>query len=274
MDMEFACHTWGFTDVTLPEALATIARLGFRCVDIGSGANFNAARAAENPRRMAAEIRADLDTFNLRVSDLYVLLPRISLADEPRRERELELFRALVPFAVALESPGITLSAGLAHPADDAAAFERTAAALRQMTAQGMDAGLRVSIEPHVDSMAQTPEAAQLLLEAVPGLEITLDWAQMICQSVPLEQAKTLLPRTRHMHIRQAKPGALQTPFEDGALELTAIVKAAQDAHYNGALCVELMLTSGWHGTQPVNVVRESLRLRAALKAARDAAAG
>lgn len=269
--MEFACHTWGFTDLTLPEALATIARLGFRCADIGSGTNLNAARAAENPRRMASEIQADLETFNLQVSDLYLLLPRISLADEARRDRELELFRALVPFAAALEAPGITLSPGLAHPADDAAALERTAAALRQMVEQGKAADLRVSIEPHVDSMAQTPEAALKLLEAVPGLEITLDWAQMICQNIPLKQAAALLPHTRHMHIRQAKNGALQTPFAEGTLDLAAVVQAAQDAEYDGAMCVELMLTPGWHGTQPVNVIQESLRLRDALKAARDA---
>ncbi len=139
------------------------------------------------------------------------------------------------------------------------------------MLAQGQEADLRVSIEPHVDSMAQTPEAAQKLLEAVPGLEITLDWAQMIAQSVTLEQAKTLLPRTRHMHIRQAKAGVLQTPFEGGALDLTAVVNAALAAGYDGTLCVELMLTTGWHGTQAVNPVQESLRLRDALKAARDA---
>ena len=39
----------------------------------------------------------------------------------------------------------------------------------------------------------------------------------------------------------------------------------------DGVLCVELMLTTGWHGTQAVNPVRESLRLRDVLKAARDA---
>src|SRR5690606_16812592 len=128
--IEFSCHTWAFNDLTLPEALGTIARLGFRYVDIGSGPNLNAANAARNPRRAAAEIRDDLQTFNLRLSDVYIMLPRISLADDERRDKDIDLFKSLVPFAAALETPGITVSSGLAHP-DDEAAFERTAESLR-----------------------------------------------------------------------------------------------------------------------------------------------
>ncbi len=36
--IEFACHTWTFNDLTVPEALGTIARLGFRYADIGFAA--------------------------------------------------------------------------------------------------------------------------------------------------------------------------------------------------------------------------------------------
>ena len=78
--LEFSCHTWAFSDLTLPEALGTIARLGFRYADIGSGSNLNTQRAAEHPRKEAADIQADLKLFNLKVGDLYLLLPRISLA--------------------------------------------------------------------------------------------------------------------------------------------------------------------------------------------------
>src|SRR6187549_3830331 len=100
--LEFACHTWAFNDLILPEALGTIARMGFRYVDIGSGAHINSQRAAADPRKEAADIRSDLEAFNLDVSDLYLMLPRISLADEDRRRKEIDLYKALVPFAQAL----------------------------------------------------------------------------------------------------------------------------------------------------------------------------
>ncbi|MCS7070319.1 MAG: sugar phosphate isomerase/epimerase, partial [Anaerolinea sp.] len=221
----FSCHTWSFPDLTLPEAFGLIARLGFRQVDIGSGAALNAARAATDPARLAADLRADLEAFNLHVSDLYLMLPRISLAataeDAERRARELELFRALIPFALELGVNGITVSPGLAPPPDappiqppsgsqpispaeagapaaSAAefAFNRAADALRAMLETARSSGLRLSIEPHLDSIAPTPAQALRLIEAVPGLAITLDWAELACQNVPLDEIARLLPHT------------------------------------------------------------------------------
>lgn len=267
--LDFSCHTWGFTDLTLPEALGTMARLGFRYVDIGSGANFNAARAAANPRKAALEIRADLDLFDLQVSDVYLLLPRISSADE-RRQRELDLYHALVPFAVELGTPGITLSPGLPQPDDETGAVERAAAALRDMVAQGTDAGLRVSIEPHLDSLAATPEAALQLVNDVPGLALTVDWAHLVCQGIPHETILTLLPHAQHIQLRQAARGRLQTPFEQGEIDLPRVVADMLAAGYDGRLCVEVLQTPGWHGLIAVNSMRECARLRDELRAARD----
>src|SRR5688500_11571193 len=156
--IEFACHTWAFNDLTLAEALGTIARLGFRYADIGSGPNLNAANAARSPRRAAADIREDLETFNLKLSDLYIMLPRVSLPEDDRREKDVDLFKSLVPFAAALEVPGMTVSPGLGQA--DEGAFERTADSLKAMVEAAQAEGIAVSIEPHMDSMAQTPDAA------------------------------------------------------------------------------------------------------------------
>jgi sugar phosphate isomerase/epimerase len=268
--LEFACHTWAFTDLTLPEALGTIARLGFRYVDIGSGSNVNANRAAENPRRAAADIRADLEQFNLKVSDLYILLPRISVADEPRRTRELELFKALLPFAVELGAPGITVSPGLAHPAADTAAYDRAVDALRTMAAAARTLGLRLSIEPHLDSMASTPEMALKFLGDVPDLSLTLDWAHFACQGIPHEQIAALLPKARHLHLRQAAPDKLQTPFEMGTIDFRRVLADAVAAGYDGKVCIEYMNTPGWHGMVAVNAARESARLRDTLRDLRN----
>ncbi len=267
--IEFSCHTWAFNDLTLPEALGTIARMGFRWVDIGSGSNLNAARAAERPQAVAREILDDLATFNLSVADLYLMLPRISIDSEEKRQNEIALYKALLPFAKALGAPGITLSPGLAHPAEDGEAQDRTVAALREMVKTGKDAGLRVSIEPHLDSTAPTPEAALKLVQDVAGLEITLDWAQMICQGARDKDVLALLPHTRHVQVRQAARRKLQTHFDKGALELDTLWSALQDAHYTGKICVEYMKTVGWHGMVAVDAIAESVRMRDALYAIR-----
>jgi sugar phosphate isomerase/epimerase len=271
--LEFACHTWAFNDFTLPEALGTIARLGFRYVDIGSGANLNTQRAAENPRGAAQEIRDDLELFNLKISDLYLMLPRISLADEEKRQREIELFKSLMPFAVALGTPGITVSAGLAHPADDEEAPDRTVAALREMVKAGKESRLRISIEPHMDSMAQTPEQALKFINDVPGLMLTLDWAQLVCQDVFHDDIVKLLPHTAHIQIRQAARAQLQTPFDRGRIDIKKVVKDVLAAEYKGIMTVEYMNTPGWHGMVAVNAIQESSRMRDELRVARDALA-
>lgn len=268
--IEFACHTWAFNDLTLPEALGTIARLGFQHVDIGTGTNFNAARAAASPAQVAAEINDDLRAFNLQLSDLYLMLPRISLADEEKREKELELYRALLPFAAALHPPGITLSPGLMQSAEaDPEAETRTLDILREMTQQGKDAGLRVSIEPHLDSMAHTPEAALKWVEAVPGLELTLDWAHMVCQGIAQADIVALLPHTRHVQLRQAAKGRLQTPMDKGRIDTQQVMDDLRAAGYDGVVCVEYMNTPGWHGMMAVDTLAESVHLRDALRAAR-----
>ncbi|NWF69195.1 MAG: sugar phosphate isomerase/epimerase [Chloroflexi bacterium] len=270
--MHFSCHTWAFNDLTLAEALGTIARLGFRSVDIGSGAHLNAQRAAAEPRKFAAEIKSDLDAFNLDVSDLYLMLPRISLADDERRRKEIDLFKALLPFAQALGTPGITLSPGLAHTLEDSGAYGRARDALREMLEAGQKAGLRISIEPHMDSLTQTPAMTRQLLQDVPGLALTLDWAALVCQDVFHDEIAALLPQARHVQIRQAARAQLQTPFERGRIDIRRVAQALKDAAYTGVVCIKYLKGPGPHGLLEVNAIRESVSLRDALRAAAAAA--
>ena len=273
--MEFACHTWGFHDRSLTEALGIIARMGFRYVDLGTGPHLELNRIAKDPRGTASEIRQELTLFNLQLSDVYLMLPRISLADESKRTRDIELFKRLLPFVIALETPGVTLSPGLVHSEDDNEAMDRTAAALREMVAAAEAATpvtrLQVSIEPHMDSMAQTPEQAKAILDQVDGLQITLDWAQFVYADVFHDRIVSLLPSTRHVQIRQAARAQLQTPFDRGRIDVAKVVGALKEAGYDGVVCVEYMQTkSERHGLIDVDTVTEAVRLRDALRAARD----
>ncbi|MFQ3567036.1 MAG: sugar phosphate isomerase/epimerase [Aggregatilineales bacterium] len=273
----FSAHTWSFHDLTLLEAFGTIARLGFRWVDIGSGPNLNALKAAANPERAADEINADLALYDLAVSDLYLLLPRICSEDEERRSKERELFSALLPLAQAIRAPGITVSPGLATPTavDDApatAALDRAAESLRAMLAEAQAAGLRLSIEPHLDSIAPTPEQALALLAAVPGLELTLDWADLTYQNFTHEQIAALLPHARHLHIRQTARRQLQSTFERGRIDLRRFIDELIAANYTGTICIETLNMPGRHGAVKINPLIETVRLRDALRDLRDAA--
>jgi sugar phosphate isomerase/epimerase len=266
--MQIACHTWGFTDLTLSEALGTIARMGFRYVDIGSGQNLNAVKAAANPRRAAAEIAEDLLLYNLKLTDLYLMLPRISAPEDEKRQKDIDLFKSLLPFAAAIPASGITVSPGVAQPAEDEGAWARTVAALREMAAAAQEAGIALSVEPHMDSMAQTPAAALKLIDEVKGLQLTLDWAHLVCQDVFHDEIAKLIPYARHVQLRQAARKQLQTPFERGRIDIPRVITDLDAAGYAGTVCVELMNIPGWHGMMKVDPLKESMKLRDAIKAA------
>ncbi len=271
--MEITCHSWAFNDLTLPEALGTIARLGFRHVDLGTGPHLNPARAANPQTRhvVLRELRGDLEMFNLQLADMYLMLPRISVNDEKKRSTDIMLFKAMLPFAQAIRAAGITVSPGLVHPDDDEEAWERTASALREMQQAAQEAQIPLSIEPHLDSMAATPERALRLVEEVEGLQITLDIAHMACQGIKLKKFQDLLPHTRHVQIRQARRNKLQTPFEKGIIDLAEFIGALHDANYTGFLSIEYMQTVDWHGMQAVNSIVEVSRMRDELRTLREA---
>lgn len=271
--MEITCHSWAFNDLTLPEALGTIARLGFRYVDLGTGPHLNPARAANPQTRQAVlrELHGDLEMFNLKIADLYLMLPRISVNDEKKRNTDIMLFKALMPFAQTIRIAGITVSPGLVHPEDDEEAWERTVSALREMQQAAHESRIALSIEPHLDSMAATPERALRLVEEVEGLQITLDLAHMACQGIKLKKLQDLLPHTRHVQLRQARRNKLQTPFDKGKIDLAEFIAALREVKYEGFLGIEYMQTVDWHGMQSVNSIVEVSRMRDELRALREA---
>lgn len=269
--IEISCHTWSFPDLTLTEALGTMARLGFRRADIGGGQGLNLAQAARQPRAVATEVKAELALYNLSLGDLLLMLPRISLADDERRLKEVETFKALVPFAAELGTPGITVSPGVAHNLEeDPTAFDRTVESLKAMTAAASEAGLAISITPHVDSMATTPADVRKLLDAVEGLKLTLDWASLVYNGAKYEDIAALMSRSRHMQVRGAAKGQLQLGMDRNKIDLARLVEDAIIAGYEGSITVSLIHSAGRHRVAKINHLNEAASLRDAVKAARD----
>jgi sugar phosphate isomerase/epimerase len=272
MVYEFSCHTWGFNDLTLVEALGTIARMGFRYVDIGTGEHLNLTQLSQSNKRqqLIIDLTEHLKMFNLQVADLYLMLPHISVDDDKKRETDIALFKALFPIARAINAGGVTISTGLIHLEDDTEAYARTVESLTEMTAFAESREIPLSIEPHLDSMAQTPKQVLNILNDVKGLDVTLDWAQLVCQNINDKDIQTLLPRTRHIHIRQAARNQLQVPYDRGRVKPDTVIKMLNQADYQGKLCIEYMQMIGKHGMIEVDEMVECVAMRDALREARD----
>ncbi len=294
--VQFACHTWGFADLSLPEALGTIARLGFRYVDIGTGPHLSPVKAAADPQRLAAQLTADLRVHNLQLNDLTLWLPGISHRSAARRKREVERFSGMLPFLRLMAVPGVTLSSGLIEfpesedDALDAAAeravsdddesdflsdsplsdtlYSRSRDSLREMVA--LAEGLPLRIQPQMDSVVEDAESALRLLDDVPGLGLTLDWGYLVCAGTPKKHYAELVQRARHVTVRQAAKNKFQLPFEKGRVDLDDLMRRLIEAGYEGVVSMALTQQVGWHNAAAVDSVVEAAALRDALRDSRE----
>jgi len=267
--MQIACHAWSYNDLSLEDAVGTIARLGFRFIDLGSGPHLDTNRATAYPEAEAQTIRDLLDEFDLTLTDLYLMLPMVNSPDPAQREVQLTLFERLIPFAVSLGTPGITVSPGVIHKDGPEHSLARAIPALLRMLQAAEDTDLRVSFEPHMDSVAQRPEQALLLLDAVPGLSVTLDYAHFVCQGIVRREVEPLMEHVAHVQVRQARRGNLQTPHDEGTMDIPQLLQDLHALGYRGTLTVEYMTTFGWHSMKAISISKETVRTRDALRAAR-----
>ncbi|MCB9437488.1 MAG: sugar phosphate isomerase/epimerase [Anaerolineales bacterium] len=263
--MQIACHAWAFNHLPLEEALGTIARLGFQAVDLGVGPHINIDEAIREPLPTAQHIRLLLDDFHLQLTDLYVMLPHINAPDAERREQEMVRFERLIPFVAELGTPGITILPGVVTEDGPDHAIARAIPALQRMVDAVEDTDFRLSVETHIKSAASSPQRAIVLLEAVPGLSLTLDLAHFIAQSVPWPMIRNLFEYTAHIQVRQAAARAIQCRFEDGVLDFEQLIKDLAEADYHGALSIEYLISK----EQTLAITHEIVKTRDALRQAR-----
>jgi sugar phosphate isomerase/epimerase len=267
--IEIACHAWAFNDMKFEDMLGTVARLGFRNIDLASGPHLNLETAIEQPTAMARYVRGMLEFYNLRLTDLYLMLPYINAPEPDKRRIQIDTFKGLLPFAQAVGTPGITISPGIQHPDGPDHSLARSIPALLEIVQAMEDTDLRLSFEPHMDSSVMTPDNALLLVDAVPGLSITLDYAHFIVQGYTLGELAPLLQHTAHIQVRQAIKGRLQTPYHQGRIDFGLLLNDLVREDYHGVISIEYMTTIGWHGMMPINIIQETINTRDALRDSR-----
>lgn len=267
--MLVACHAWAYDNLSLHNAVGTIARLGFRAIDLGSGPHINLGEVAKEPEAHAQQIRQIVDDFNLVVTDLYLVMTHVNSPDAGTRNMRLRLFDRMLLFAEQLGTPGVTVSPGIIHSDGLDHSFARSIPCLQYMADLARMRGLRISFEPHLDSVAATPEQIERLLSAVPSMRLTLDIAQLLAQGVSWRTIRGLLPYTAHIQVRQATKGKLQTPFSKGKLDISQLLADLDEINYQGVISIEYMNAVGWHGMMSVDVAREIIHMRDAIRASR-----
>jgi sugar phosphate isomerase/epimerase len=257
--------------------LDLVAALGVEGVDLFLAGNRSIVRPEDvrgDLAGAAAAIRADVAAAGLAISDVFVI-PWADLEtmapnhpDPTERERSRALFRDMLELAARLGAPGLTILPGIHWPGeshDDS--FRRAAEELGWRAEQARGEGLRFSVEPHVGSVAETPELAVRLVEAAPGLEVTLDYSHFVRRGLPEEEADVLAPHTRHVHVRGAARQRIQAPIRESSIDFERMVGVLEAARYDGYLTLEYVWLQ-WERCDECDNLSETILLRDRLRAA------
>jgi len=122
-----------------------------------------------------------------------------------------------------------------------------------------------LTIEPHLGSILEDPRDVLTVVRGAEGLRLTLDFSHFLCLGFSQADIDPLIEYSAHMHIRQCKPGSLQTPVDDGVLSIPLLLDKLREAEYRGYLSVEY-LHQGFMQADRVDVVTETVRMKRLLE--------
>lgn len=172
------------------------------------------------------------------------------------------MMQAAAVFAEAIGAPGVTALPGVVfedEPAEQA--IERSAQELGAWVEIAGERGLGMSIEPHNGGCCDTPDRTAALLEATPGLTITIDPSHFAYAGFSAEQMLSLLPRTRHVQFRPGSEGVMQSRVAENQIDFGLLLSALTEQGYDGYIAMEFVWIEAWDCNR-VDNLSETILLR------------
>jgi sugar phosphate isomerase/epimerase len=267
--MKLSITSWSFPLLTLDEASGVAKALGIDGIDVSLfyASGLDKARLLSEPEAYGAEIRQALP---LPVANYYHLFGA-GLVDRnlagPAVPQNLADLKATLRFAKAAGAPTVFILPGMINPGQSrSAAIAAAAEALKPMVEAGQQAGVTVTVEPHVHGILESVAATEDLLSRVPGLKIALDLAHFVALGYRQDEIEVLAPHTGHVHLRQARQGVLQEKLENGTINFPGLFGALRDAGYDGWLAIEYV-HQAYMNTVFDDVLSETVKMRDCFRA-------
>lgn len=242
MAFKLSLTSWSLPACSLQEAAGISKVLGIGALDVGYfyGPALDKAKLLAEPERVAEEVLE----LGIDLPCLYHLfgstLADRNLADLRHIEANVADLRQAVRFCkhagigVIFVLPGV-VNSGQGRKE----ALEQSAASLKRLLPVAAEAGIMLTIEPHVHSYLETPALVLELIDKVPGLKLALDYGHFICLGYRQEEIDVLAPHAGHVHLRQARMGQLQTKLAKGTINMSAQLATLKAAGFDGYLALE-----------------------------------
>ncbi|MET3577177.1 sugar phosphate isomerase/epimerase [Mesorhizobium robiniae] len=247
--MRLACSDYSFPALRAQDRWRLIGMLGFPAAgthlfldDDGAIAEFERGKVPE------PFPRDELDG-----TDLFVILRggdfpggAINAADPARRRRARALFQRAADLAAASRLPAITILPGTPWPEDRLGAWQCCRDELSYRIEVAGERGLRLQIEPNLGSIASTPELVLDLLAGLPRLGLVLDASHFVVQSISIERILPLAAHASQVHVRAARPGEIQVPWDRNETDFTALLGSLAAHAFTGHITVEYTPMRQW----------------------------
>jgi sugar phosphate isomerase/epimerase len=271
--MYLSLTSWSLPSCSLQEAAAISKALGIGALDVGLFY-----RSALNK----AEILSDPATAAAPLANLGVDLPNYyhlfgeglegrNLAKPGTLDKNLKDLEQVLTFADAAGIGTVFILPGIVNPGQSRQQAEAVSTeSLREMVALSNAHRARLCVEPHVHSFAESPAIVQRLVENT-GVSLALDYSHFACLGYRQDEIDPLAPHAGHVHLRQAKMGALQTKFAHGTLNFPAMFGTLRDAGYDAALAIEAV-HQDYMNTLFEDVLTEIIALRDCFKTWKEGA--
>jgi sugar phosphate isomerase/epimerase len=264
-----------FSDLPLEPVLAFAAAAGYECVEVQcwpAGGKLHGGVThldvdGFTPAR-ADDVRALFEKHHVTFSALgYYPNPLSADADEAERARIH--IRKVIDAAplLGLNIVNTFVGANSTLPLEDN--FRRFAEVWPDLVRYAEDRGVRIAIEncpmlfrdswPFGKNLARTPAIWRRMFEAIPSPSFGLNYdpSHLVMQLIdPIEPIREFGPRIFHTHAKDMRidanrlqsVGSLEPPMERSTAKIPGLgdinwghfVGALSDAHYSGAVCVEV----------------------------------
>ncbi len=275
--LQFACADFTFPLLPHDKVLSLVAMLDCEGIDIGlfSGrSHITAETEFQQINQRARLLQNQLKDRGLVATDVYLQLDldlslfAINHPDETRRQYARDNFVKLIDYAVAVGADHITTLPGMYFKNEEkAASLQLAHEELNWRLEQVAGSGLSFGVEAHVGSPFATPEDAKALIDAVPGLTLTLDYTHFIRNGFTQEEVDPLLTHASHFHARGARKGQLQVSMADNTIDYVKITENLKKMNYSGWIGLEYIWIN-WEGCNQVDTLSETITLRDIIKAA------
>jgi sugar phosphate isomerase/epimerase len=276
--MRLASDDFGWPGLRPEFVFDLIREMGLEGVSLGffgGGTPRDPQLIATEPEGWAERIGGELRARELAPADVF-FVPSADLAgaavnhpDGAQLHEGEVLFDAFLLFARRLGAPGVTVLPGLVFGGERwDAALDRSVEGLRRRVDKAGEAGLRLSVEPHIvstspyaGSVIDTPAKVEVLLDRVPRLELTLDYGHFNVQGIPDREIEPLLSHARHFHMRGGAEGFVQTTFEDNVTDFARVLDVMAAVGYDGWVEFEYVHDSR-PGCSSCDNIQETMKFR------------